>query len=475
MIYLKVIPLHLSLVNSINNLTFSMGENGIYTEAGQTILDEIDLQLRAIIQNNSTEILSKPSVLVLDGRQARIQVGEQIPISKLPMSSAQDLFVVPDVEYLPVGITLNIRPRISNDNKYVTMQVETIISEVDGAYSNSQSSVIDAPIINNRKIESFVRLANNTPFIVGGLISNKQSDGKSRIPLLSKIPIIGNLFKQKSSTQDNREVIIVITPHIIEDNYSEFSKVVPQDSEIFNSFGSILFSNSYRLKESDIFDLDFITESDKVLKLREVINSTRDFSNDKYANNIKLGFIPGEDILVRRMIYEIIRKSNYFSYINSENIIFFNQDGGIERLKDYDNIFTKKGNSLLISLIEDSEQSSFTRPFLETQFIDTQSNYLLSLRKYNESKKSILLSDSKHRRILLESIILKHLLEMNEDLELSLSTFRRGLEIQFPNPTIFEDNFHLIDADIISYYYEIYDYYNVFESKFEDVYNEYID
>ena len=192
-------------------------------------------------------------------------------------------------------------------------------------------------------------------------------------------------------------------------------------------------------------------------------------------SNIKLGFIPGEDILVRRMIYEIIRKSNYFSYINSENIIFFNQDGGIERLKDYDNIFTKKGNSLLISLIEDSEQSSFTRPFLETQFIDTQSNYLLSLRKYNESKKSILLSDSKHRRILLESIILKHLLEMNEDLELSLSTFRRGLEIQFPNPTIFEDNFHLIDADIISYYYEIYDYYNVFENKFEDVYNEYID
>ena len=48
----------LSLVNSINSLTFSMGENGIYTEAGQTILDEIDLQLRAIIQNNSTEILS---------------------------------------------------------------------------------------------------------------------------------------------------------------------------------------------------------------------------------------------------------------------------------------------------------------------------------------------------------------------------------------------------------------------------------
>ena len=109
-------------------------KNGIYTEAGQTILDEIDLQLRAIIQNNSTEILSKPSVLVLDGRQARIQVGEQIPISKLPMSSAQDLFVVPDVEYLPVGITLNIRPRISNDNKYVTMQVETIISEVAGAF-----------------------------------------------------------------------------------------------------------------------------------------------------------------------------------------------------------------------------------------------------------------------------------------------------------------------------------------------------
>ena len=89
----------------------------------------IDLQIQALLKNTSAEILSKPSVLVLDGRQARIQVGEQIPISKLPISNSEDNFLVPDIEYLPTGITLNLRPRISEDNKNVTMQIETIITE----------------------------------------------------------------------------------------------------------------------------------------------------------------------------------------------------------------------------------------------------------------------------------------------------------------------------------------------------------
>ena len=169
--------------------------------------------------------------------------------------------MVPDVEYLPVGITLNIRPRISDDNKHVTMQVETIITEVDADYSNSSTSVIDAPVINNRKIESFVRLANNTPFIVGGLISNKKSDNEGKIPLLSKIPWLGKLFTWKGKQNVKKEVIVVITPHIIEDSSDNFSRVIPQDATIFDSFGNKLFPNSYRLKESDIFDLNFITNS----------------------------------------------------------------------------------------------------------------------------------------------------------------------------------------------------------------------
>ena len=75
--------------------------------------------------------------------------------------------------------------------------------------------------------------------------------------------------------------------------------------------------------------------------------------------------------------------------------------------------------------------------------------------------------------MLIEALILKHLLEINEDMALSIDSFRRGLEIQFPNPEILESNIQLIDEDIVNYYYEIFDYYYAFEQKFNEVYNKY--
>ena len=97
-----------SLIPTLNNLSIGYGQTGAFTEVGKTIDEVIDMQIKALIKNTSAEILSKPSVLVLDGRQARIQVGEQIPISKVPITSTGEEFLIPDIEYLPVGITLNL-------------------------------------------------------------------------------------------------------------------------------------------------------------------------------------------------------------------------------------------------------------------------------------------------------------------------------------------------------------------------------
>ena len=249
----------LSLIYSENEFT----ELLIDIETGEIITNTLDdifkIKLNALINDKSAEILSKPSVLVLDGRQARIQVGQQIPISKLPISAfSGDEILIPDIEYLPVGIVLNIKPRISNDLKSVSMQIETIITETE----ELTSGVLEAPIINNRKVESHVKVLNNTPFIIGGLISNKKADQEGRIPVISKIPLIGKLFTWNTKQSLKKEVIVVITPHIIDNNDDNFSRIIPQDESIFDSFGNTLFPNSYRLKESDIYDLNFITESD---------------------------------------------------------------------------------------------------------------------------------------------------------------------------------------------------------------------
>ena len=77
----------------------------------------------------------------------------------------------------------------------VTIQVETIISETEERIgATGGGDVESAPIINNRKVQSFVRVANNTPFIIGGLINEKSSDNEGGVPLLGTLPFIKNLF-----------------------------------------------------------------------------------------------------------------------------------------------------------------------------------------------------------------------------------------------------------------------------------------
>ena len=175
---------------------------------------------------SAAEILSRPSVLVLDGRQARIQVGQQIPIVK---TTSTQTAVSKSVDYIPVGIVLNLRPRISQDLTRITIQIETIITETEerlGALATT-SGVQEAPVINNRKVQSFVRVANNTPFIVGGLISRKKSEVTGGIPFLSTIPFFGRLFSSSTVETIRKEVIVVIKPHIISEEGANFSRVVP--------------------------------------------------------------------------------------------------------------------------------------------------------------------------------------------------------------------------------------------------------
>ena len=146
----------------------------------------------ALVSKKLATIKSKPSALVLDGRQTRIQVGQQIPIVK---TITDQIAKTRSVDYVPVGIVLNVRPRISEDGSSVTIQVETIISETEERIgATSGGDVESAPIINNRKVQSFVRVANNTPFIIGGLINEKSSDNEGGVPLLGTLPFGKNFF-----------------------------------------------------------------------------------------------------------------------------------------------------------------------------------------------------------------------------------------------------------------------------------------
>ena len=465
-----------SMIYSENDFT----ELLIDIETGEIISNTLDdifkVKLNALINDKSAEILSKPSVLVLDGRQARIQVGQQIPISKLPISTfSGDEILVPDIEYLPVGIVLNLKPRISNDLKSVSMQVETIITETE----DLTSGVLEAPIINNRKVESHVKVLNNTPFIIGGLISNKKADQEGRIPILSKLPVLGKLFSWDTKQTIKKEVIVVITPHIIDNNENNFSRIIPQDESIFDSFGNILFPNSYRLKESDIYDLNFITESNYIKNIRNnaknVLSNENELELKKISEKILNGFIPGEDIIARRMLYDIVEKQNYYKAVDANNIIFFNstKNYGVDFLKNYFNQINKKDKGIILLINKDNNQNdTFFRPGIEVKEINLEKKYdykelLKNEWLENQNSYPILITSQKQLKRLYEILIMQEVLKLNSSLDLSISEFKRGLEIQFPSKELISNNSFVIDENIAKYFYEVNFYYESFEKEFK--------
>ena len=444
------------------------------------------IQLEKLISDQTSEILSRPSVLVLDGRQARIQVGQQIPIVK---TTSTQTAVSKSVDYIPVGIVLNLRPRISQDLTRITIQIETIITETEerlGALATT-SGVQEAPVINNRKVQSFVRVANNTPFIVGGLISRKKSEVTGGIPFLSTIPFFGRLFSSSTVETIRKEVIVVIKPHIISEEGANFSRVVPLDSEIFNAFGNKLFQNSYRVQNADVYDLSFIGESpifkDMLIKLNAESEINKTLKVTQPYKGLLEGEIPGEDILVRRMLYDIIERQNYYKYINPEQVIFFKDSPSdpagfeVNGLKTYIEQL-KKNNALKLTFSvkeKASSQKPFVRPTASVNYIEASKSFkykkeLEESNLYGKTSEddifSIIIQESKHERRLYETLILRKVLEINPDLKLSINSFKPGIEILFPSPEVLESDSHVVDREIAKYFSEVNNYYGMFEKTF---------
>ena len=439
--------------------------------------------VEALISNKAAEILSKPSVLVLDGRQARIQIGQQIPIVK---TTDTQISTTKSVDYLPVGIVLNLRPRISADGSRVTIQVETIISETEERIGSATGGNVEsAPIINNRKVQSIVRVANNTPFIIGGLINKKTTEKDGGIPILKDLPLIGRLFAISSEQTVKKEVIVVITPHIITDNEDNFSRVIPQDSELFNAFGNRSFPNSYRLQHSDVFDLSFIFESPVFKEIKEEVNKRAEkdktlLVRDPYKSLIE-GKIPGENILVRRMLIDVIERLEYHKHIDPAKVIYFldsesNPAGFQVSPLANDIMGMPQGKALQLSYSikgKATVQKPFLRPTAETKYItlsDSYKNVLKGLNKRGSSPSddvfTILISRGKDERRLYDVLVMKKVLEMNPDLELTLQYFKPGIEILFPSPDVLLNNNHVVDRDAAKYFYEVNDYYGSFEQEF---------
>jgi len=451
---------------------------------------EFNVKLKALVEHGDAEILSNPSVLVLDGRQARIQVGQQVPVVNSTSTAAG---ITSSVEYFPVGIVLNLRPRISKDGSEVTMQVETIVSAV-ATQTQATASVFYAPTVDNRQVQTFVRVADNTPFIIGGLISSSDTKRRSGLPWLSRIPILGALFGQDTANATKREVIVVLTPHVVPDNDPSFSYVIPKDAGRFDSFGHLLFRNSYRIRTTDVFDLEFIHESEVLGSLVAKIRARAEVDpsverREPYAS-LLAGHAPGEEILVHRMLWEIVRRSGYGQKIDLKKVLVFQPSASDPQSTDFELSFleaklagiTPAQNALLLTfdaVHRGTPEHPFAQPKATITYESvTKDSFEKRLIETNRRAAdgtpetwTVLLSNaytgtSAPLDTLRSVLVLKRVLALNSSLPRTVQSFNVGRQIIFPTEEDIARNFHVIDHQVARLFYEVTEYYRAFEQEF---------
>jgi general secretion pathway protein D len=178
---------------------------------------EARVVLSALTEITDVKVISSPSLMVLDNQSARLQVGDQVPVATAALTTAESITVTGDtsirseIQLVDTGVILEVTPRV-NPGGLVTMEVS---QEVSTAVPTTTSD-LESPTIQQRQIESVVAVQSGDTVALGGLIIDEDSEAVTGVPLLSDIPILGNLFKTTTETNRRVELLVLITPRVVQ-------------------------------------------------------------------------------------------------------------------------------------------------------------------------------------------------------------------------------------------------------------------
>jgi len=181
-------------------------------------------QVRAIVNalasDNRATVLSSPRVLARNGETATIQVGQEVPIVTSQQGSLTGTGNVPatgvlqTIQYRNTGVILRVKPVIHSGD-----QIDLdVVQEVSSAETTT-TGVNVSPTFGTRKVETKLTLRNGSTVMLAGLIQNRGSTGNAGIPGIKDIPLIGNLFRTDTQTSQRTELIVLITPYVLNDDH----------------------------------------------------------------------------------------------------------------------------------------------------------------------------------------------------------------------------------------------------------------
>jgi len=171
----------------------------------------LQIALHALETNGRTQVLSAPSLVVMNNQQAQIQVGDNIPISQTTVNTNTSDTTLSSVEYVQTGVILDVVPRI-NPGGLVYMDIQQQVSDAD---SSGAADANGNPRISTRSVATQVAAQSGQTVLLGGLIKQDNAESVSAVPYLGRIPGLKWLFGNTSKSKDRTELIVLITPRVI--------------------------------------------------------------------------------------------------------------------------------------------------------------------------------------------------------------------------------------------------------------------
>jgi general secretion pathway protein D len=181
--------------------------------------------LSALESMTKLEVISSPALTVLDNQTATLKVGDQVPIATRSAQSVTnpDAPVVNDIQLKDTGIILSVTPRV-NAGGLVQLDISQEVSDV----VQTTSSSIDSPTIRQRSVNSSVAVHSGTEIILGGLISRRREVGRSGLPVLKDIPLLGEAFTSNASRGNDRNELLIIIRPVVMANQTDVSAVTQE-------------------------------------------------------------------------------------------------------------------------------------------------------------------------------------------------------------------------------------------------------
>lgn len=179
----------------------------------------IDVVLDAVQKNSNARVLSAPTIVTTHNKEATVSVGEERPVitsttrdTRTNVDSSNPSIISQDsVQYRDIKLELKVTPLIGSDG-VVQMEIDQQVQSVIGTIPVNGN---DQPIVGTRSATSYVSVKDRNLIVLGGLQSIDSTDGESRMAILGRVPLLGNLFKRKTSEKIRRELLIFIRPTII--------------------------------------------------------------------------------------------------------------------------------------------------------------------------------------------------------------------------------------------------------------------